>query len=501
MRQLIAQAWSKFVSLLYKRTILILTLLFCVGIAIALSNMWRLSSNLIQSQAVQNSILYAKAIKEARTLYSDKVVDRIKSAHGITVSEEDDDYYSKQGTIPLPATFLIDLGTRLSQNNQGISVRLYSDYPFPRRAKQGGGVKDDFERQALQQLRKNPKQAFYRFEPFKGQMSLRYAQADILKPSCVNCHNTQLDSPKKDWQVGDVRGVLEIITPLNNLMAQTNAGLRGTFITLAILSLLGVFGLTLIIGRLRQTSKELERRVVERTAQLQETNEQLIIEQEKSERLLLNILPETIAAKLKAGQSHIAEGFAEVTILFADIVNFTQLSEQISPQELLKLLNEIFTGFDSLTEKHNLEKIKTIGDAYMVVGGVPLPRHDHAEAIANMALDMQQEVRNFNTKHHTTLNIRIGINTGAVVAGVIGTKKFIYDLWGDAVNTASRMESHGVAGGIQVSEATYQYLQDSYQFESRGIIQVKGKGEMITYLLKGKKVGVTKLDKIPDFWS
>jgi adenylate cyclase len=512
MRQLIAQAWSALIRLLYKQTILILTLLFCIGIVIALSNMWRLSSNLIKSQALQNSILYAKAIKEARTLYSDRVVDQVKLAHGITVTDDYEEE-SQPGAIPLPATFLIDLGKRLSQNNQGITVRLYSDYPFPRRAKQGG-VKDDFERKALQQLRKNPKQEFFRFKQIKGQMTLRYAQADILKPSCVQCHNTRIDSPKKDWQVGDVRGVLEITTPLDSLIAQTNAGLRSTFITLAILSVLGVFGLTLVIGRLRQTSKDLERRVFERTAQLQETNEQLIIEQEKSERLLLNILPETIcatqqrfaiAAKLKAGQSHIAEGFAEVTILFADIVNFTQLSEQISPQELLKLLNEIFTGFDGLTEQHNLEKIKTICDAYMVVGGVPMPRHDHAQAIAkrcckqiaNMALDMQQEVANFNAKHHTTLTVRIGINTGPVVAGVIGTKKFIYDLWGDAVNTASRMESHGVAGYIQVSESTYQYLQASYQLKSRGIIQVKGKGEMMTYFLKGKKVSLTeKLDKI-----
>jgi adenylate cyclase len=495
MRQLIAQALSRLIRLLYQQTILVLTLLFCIGIAIALSNMWRLSSNLIQSQALQNSVLYAKAIKEARTLYSDRAVDRIKSTHGITVT---DDYDSKSSAIPVPATFLIELGMRLSENNHGISVRLYSDYPFPHRVKQGG-ARDDFERQALQQLRKNPKQEFFRFEKFQGKMSLRYAQADILKPSCVNCHNTQIDSPKKDWKVGDVRGVLEITTPLDSLMTQTKSGLRDTFITLAILSVLGVFGLTLVIGRLRQTSKELERRVVERTAQLQETNQQLVIEQEKSERLLLNILPEAIAKKLKAGQSHIAEGFAEVTILFADIVNFTQLSEQISPKELLKLLNEIFTGFDGLTERHNLEKIKTIGDAYMVVGGIPLPRHDHAEAIANMALDMQQEVANFNAKHHTTLSIRIGINTGPVVAGVIGTKKFIYDLWGDAVNTASRMESHGLAGCIQVTEATYQYLQDSYQFESRGIIQVKGKGEMMTYFLKNKKVGVAqKPDLIPN---
>ena len=165
---------------------------------------------------------------------------------------------------------------------------------------------------------------------------------------------------------------------------------------------------------------------------------------------MLNILPEPIAKRLKEGHSNIADGFAEVTIMFADIVGFTKLSEKIPPQEVVKLLNEIFTGFDQLSEQHGLEKIKTIGDAYMVASGLPMHRKDHAEAIAEMALDMQQEIAHFNTKHQANLSIRIGINTGPVVAGVIGTKKFIYDLWGDAVNTASRMESHGIPDCIQI---------------------------------------------------
>lgn len=488
MRQFISQTVTAFTRLLYKQTILVLTILFCVGLAIALSNMWRLSSSLIKSQALQNSALYAKAIKEARTLYSDGVVEHIKAdnvnaAHKIIIT---DNYNSKKGAIPVPATFLIELGQRLSKKNNGMSVRLYSEFPFPYRAKEGG-PRDDFEREALRVLRQNSQEPFFRFEKFQGRESLRYAQADILQPSCVGCHNTQIDSPKRGWKVGDVRGVLEITTPLDTFIAKTNEGLRITFVTLGIMSILGLSGLTLVIGRLRQTSKELEKRVKERTAQLQETNTQLLVEQEKSENLLLNILPKSIAEKLKVGHSHIADGFAEVTILFADIVNFTQLSEQISPKELLILLNEIFTGFDCLTEKHDLEKIKTIGDAYMVVGGIPELRSDHAAAIAEMALDMQQEVAKFNAKHNTNLSIRIGINTGPVVAGVIGTKKFIYDLWGDAVNTASRMESHGLAGYIQVTEETYKCLPDKYLFEERGVIQVKGKGEMTTYFLTGKK--------------
>jgi class 3 adenylate cyclase len=209
--------------------------------------------------------------------------------------------------------------------------------------------------------------------------------------------------------------------------------------------------------------------------------------QEQSDRLLLNILPEAIAERLKQSQQTIADSFEDVTVLFADIVGFTQLSTRISPDELVKRLNEIFSTFDRLAQRHGLEKIKTIGDAYMVVGGLPTPRPDHAEAIAEMALDMQQEIQRFKRDDSESLHIRIGINTGPVVAGVIGLRKFIYDLWGDAVNTASRMESQGIPGCIQVTAVTYERLREKFILEERGVLQVKGKGEMVTYLLKGRK--------------
>lgn len=482
-RQSIAKSLAKVIQLLNKQTILVLTLLLCAGVSGALWNMSHLSSNLIESQAVQNAALYAQAIAEARTLYSSEILKRVEAVPEITIT---DNYTALEKAIPVPATFLIELSQRLAQKNPGMSVRLYSEYPF-RQRQATGGPRDNFEWEALRSLRQHPDKPFVRLEKFQGRLSLRYAQADRMKASCVACHNTHPDSPKKDWKVGDVRGILEISSPLDEFMAKTHAGLRGTFVMLALLSLLGLLGIALVIGKLRQTSKELELRVIERTAQLREANQQLTVEQEKSDNLLLNILPEPIARQLKDGQSNIADGFAEVTILFADLVNFTQLSEKISPKELVWLLNEIFSGFDRLTERHNLEKIKTIGDAYMVVGGLPNPRPDHAEAIAQMAIDMQQEIAQFNTKHNQTLSIRIGINTGPVVAGVIGTKKFIYDLWGDTVNIASRMESHGLPGEIQVTATTYEYLQSRYALEQRGSIQVKGKGEMETYLLKGRK--------------
>ena len=237
--------------------------------------------------------------------------------------------------------------------------------------------------------------------------------------------------------------------------------------------------------------------VVEDITLRKQAEEALRLEQEKSEQLLLNILPKAIADQLKQnlwsfsqdalvrhnGTALIAEQFDEVTIMFADIVGFTPLSARISPQELVNLLNEIFSIFDQLAETHGLEKIKTIGDAYMVAGGLPTPRDDHADAIAKMALDMEKAITQFQADKGESFQIRIGINTGPVVAGVIGIKKFIYDLWGDTVNVASRMESQGEPGRIQVTATTYARLQDKYLFESRGTMLVKGKGEMTTYWL------------------
>lgn len=221
--------------------------------------------------------------------------------------------------------------------------------------------------------------------------------------------------------------------------------------------------------------------------ELEAAYQKLTVERERSERLLLNILPNAIAERLKRENSIIADQFAEATVLFADVVGFTQLSSKISASELVVLLNCMFSMFDELTEQHKAEKIKTIGDAYMVAAGLPTYRSDHAEAIANLALDMQKAIAEFNAEQNQSFSIRIGINTGPVVAGVIGLKRFIYDLWGDTVNIASRMESHGLAGGIQVSEATYQCLREQYLFEKRGIIQIKGRGEMTTYLLIRKQ--------------
>ena len=211
-----------------------------------------------------------------------------------------------------------------------------------------------------------------------------------------------------------------------------------------------------------------------RLAQLQAEKELLEIEKDKSERLLLNILPKAIAERLKLGERTIANGHPVVTVMFADLVGFTALSRRTPPGDLVGILNGIFTTFDLLVERSCLEKIKTIGDSYMLAGGIPVPRDDHAQAVADVALEMIAALDRLNAANGTELKMRIGINTGPIVAGVIGKRKFTYDLWGDTVNLASRMESSGVPGAIHVSESTYQALKDDFVLEERGIIQCKG---------------------------
>lgn len=213
---------------------------------------------------------------------------------------------------------------------------------------------------------------------------------------------------------------------------------------------------------------------------------QAMTERRKSERLLNNILPTSIAERLKNNQEVIADHFDEATILFADLVDFTRVASSFEPRELIELLNGLFSRFDDLIETYGLEKIKTIGDAYMVASGVPVPRRDHAEAMARLALAMLDELRAYNQQKKLQLNIRIGLHSGPVVGGVIGKKRLIYDLWGDTVNIADRFQAHGIINGIHLSEATRRYLGPEFLVAERGAIAIKGKGDMQSYSLEGR---------------
>ncbi len=218
----------------------------------------------------------------------------------------------------------------------------------------------------------------------------------------------------------------------------------------------------------------------------------LRIEQEKAEALLVNVLPSSIAQRLKGVPKTIADHFESASILFADVVDFTPFARHLAPAEVVGILDRLFSHFDRLVEQHGLEKIKTIGDCYMAASGVPDPSPDHARKAALLALDMRDAVARSAIADGTGLELRIGINSGPVVAGVIGTKRFLYDLWGDAVNVASRMETNGTPGEIQITRATYELLEDEFVCRRRGTIQVKGKGEMETwYLVRSRSDGAS----------
>lgn len=223
-----------------------------------------------------------------------------------------------------------------------------------------------------------------------------------------------------------------------------------------------------------------------RIVELQKEKELLSLEQMKTDKLMLNILPKPIADRLKRGESNIAGNYPEVTVLFSDLVGFTKMSSQKSAGDLVKLLNDLFSRFDQRAESLGLEKIKTIGDAYMAVGGLPIPRSDHADICAEMALGMFDDLMEFNKQYDAELAMRIGLNTGPVVAGVIGFTKFSYDLWGNTVNTASRMESTSISGRIQMSTSTRDHLSQSFIIEERELMECKGLGLIMTYFLNGK---------------
>jgi signal transduction histidine kinase len=255
-----SQALKMGAYLIYERTILLLAIVFCITGALALWHFSHLSSTLVESGALKATELYSESITELRLFYGAQIVDRVKN-HGIEVTHE---YAKKNGAIPIPATFSIEFGEHIGSKIPGMQIRLFSDYPFPFR--KDGGPRDGFEREALARLRKDSKEPFFRFEKFRGRLSLRYATAVRMGAGCVACHNTHADSPKTDWKVGDVRGIQEIIRPLDNVVADTKEGLRGTFLLMAMMGLLGLGGLALVMGKMRRDKTELEQRVTERSA-------------------------------------------------------------------------------------------------------------------------------------------------------------------------------------------------------------------------------------------
>ncbi|MDX1615230.1 MAG: adenylate/guanylate cyclase domain-containing protein, partial [Candidatus Promineifilaceae bacterium] len=290
------------------------------------------------------------------------------------------------------------------------------------------------------------------------------------------------DYRRAAWWFGAYAGLTVLAGLLEPLIRQPNNLPEWLITTLFVLNVLIVstlaFSMLFSFVRQKETALELLR-----------------LEQARSERLLLNVLPRTIADRLMEDDGIIAERFDEVSILFADIVQFTQLTMEMDPVALVEMLNEIYSYFDTLVEENGLEKVRTIGDNYMVASGVPTPRPDHAQALARTALAMQAHLDSFPADERMgKLQLRLGMNSGPVVAGVIGRQRFHYDTWGDTVNVASRMQSHGEPGRIQITRATYERLKDEFVCQPRGTIAVKGKGQMETWFLVGERGGTAGTD-------
>ncbi len=485
MSQFLSRALNGLLQLFLKRTVLVLTVMFCVAVGLALSSMSRLSSNLIESQALQNAISSATSINEAFTLYSEAAVDRINKVKGVSVMPN---YLTKEHAIPNPATFQIEFAQNISEKNTGMDARVYSDYPFPYRKAQGrAGARDKFEREALDKLIQNPRQPYYRKEIYKGSLSLRYAEAIIMKPSCVACHDTDPNSPKKDWKVGDVRGALEINQPLNSFLEKTNQGLAGTFVMLGGISALGLSGLTLVIGRLRQTAKELEGRVRERTADLALANTDL----EKRNILIRHVFGRYLTDEIVATLLEDPEGLKlggerrKITILTSDLRGFTSLSERMSPEEVIHILNIYLEYMADAIAKYRGTIDEFMGDGILVLFGAPTARADDAARAVACACAMQLVMGAVNEKMKEmglpSLEMGIGINTGEVVVGNIGSEKRTkYGIVGSQVNLTYRIESYTTGGQILISEQTLKDAGSIVKIGGRRQVKPKGVKEPIT---------------------
>jgi adenylate cyclase len=478
---ILVMLWNRFFRFLLRRIVLVLALLLCLGAGIALANMSRLSTNLIESQAVQNAALHAQSFQQAISLYSDSAADRAKPVKGITVTHA---YLNQPGGIPLPSTFALELGNQISDKNPEMVVRLFSEFPFPWR---GARQADALEKDAIAFLRKTPRSTFVRFDRKDGHTTLFYGEASIMKQTCVECHNTHPKSPKKDWAVGDVAGVWEIRQPLDQFVEKVNRNLQGTFAMLGSMSVIGLSGLTLVVGRLRQTARELEQRVRERTLDLAQANTDL----EKRNSLIRQVfgryLSDAVVGTLLDQPTGLKLGGDRrtITILTSDLRGFSTLSERLPPEKVIEILNLYLEDMAEVINQYQGTIDEFMGDGILVLFGAPLSQTDDALRAVACACAMQLTMGSVNEKLQALnlpqLEMGIGINTGEVIVGNIGSEKRTkYGVVGSSVNLTYRIESYTQGGQILISDQTRQALGQNVQIMGEKQVHPKGFEHPIT---------------------
>ncbi|MBD1850006.1 adenylate/guanylate cyclase domain-containing protein [Leptolyngbya sp. FACHB-711] len=468
--------WNWVFRLLMRRIVLILVLLFCIAAGVVFSNMSRLSASLIESQATQNAELYTQSFNQAIDLYSQAAVERAKTVDGISVTHA---YLTQSGAIPLPSTFAIELSDRITEENRDMSMRFYSDFPFPWRKE--GGMRDGFERDALAYLRKNPQQKFSRIEKVNGLTTFRYGEASIMRATCVACHNTHPNSPKKDWEVGDVGGVWEVSQTIDSLNQKVSHELRDTFFMLGSLSFIGLSGLGLVVGKLRETARELEGRVQARTADLANVNQDLenrnqlirqVFGRYLSNEIVMNLLENPEGLKLGGDRR-------KITILTSDLRGFTALAERLQPEDVIHILNLYLGQMSEVINQYQGTIDEFMGDGILVLFGAPTARSDDALRAVACACAMQLAMGAVNAQLQSRglspLAMGIGIHTGDVVVGNIGSEQRTkYGIVGSPVNLTYRIESYTQGGQILISEDTLQEAGSSVKITRQKQVQPKG---------------------------
>ena len=477
--QYLRSIWYRVVNFLLKQIVLVLIILVCIGGAIAWVAVDHLSTELVELQANKNAEWCIKALQEAIQIYSDDVVDRVDEE--VPVSEH---YPTIEGAIPTPSTYSIVLGERISEGKGNFRFRVYSDYPFPSRQEDGtGGAQDQFEKNAIEYLRNNPNDSYSNIEVFKNRLSLRYGKPIIMKASCISCHNTHPQSPKTDWRIGDVRGVMEITQPLDNFIKQNQQNITGLSLKLGGLSILSLLGISLVIEKLRQSTRDLERKVRSRTAQLALANADLeernglirqVFGRYLSNDIVTVLLKAAAEKKLQLGGER-----RKITILTSDLRGFTAISERMAPEEVIQILNIYLEYMADVITQYRGTIDEFMGDGILVLFGAPVAREDDASRAVACACAMQLKMGAVNERMKQmglpALEMGIGVNTGEAIVGNIGSEKRTkYGIVGSQVNLTYRIESHTTGGQILISQTTFEEVKSIVKIAGQKEISVKG---------------------------